>query len=99
GNSGALVKVDFRVHGRTTTSLVMGLSAASPYSARNAANDVIVRWVDLDYKRKGITRRITVFDESHEDVFKEAELKRLSMVSSVVAFPTEQEALKTALAA
>jgi hypothetical protein len=91
------VKLDFRVHGERMTSLILTLSAASTFSAHNAANEVCIRWLDLG-KRKADQQYITVLDESHE-VFKARDLNRIAGLSNVIAFPTEQDQLKGVLAA
>lgn len=94
GRTGESIKFDFKITRDTTTTLILALSAASSVSAHNAANEVSVRWFDLG-KRKNY-QQITVLDESH-DVFKSSDLKRVSLNSTLIAYPTEQETLKSTI--
>lgn len=100
GRNGEQVKFDFRVFGETTVSLILSLSAASTVSAHNASNEVLSRWVNLGRKKtnqpqalQATQQRITILDESH-DVFRDGDLRLLGTLSTVIAFPTEQEQLK-----
>jgi hypothetical protein len=96
GKSGDDVKVDFRVIGETKTSLVLTLGAASTVSAHGAANEVLARWFDLKARRD--SQFVTVVDETH-DVFKISDLNRVGRLSQVFAFPTDQDQIRSALAA
>jgi hypothetical protein len=91
GRSGEMIKFDFKIRGETSASLILALSAGSSVSAHNVANEVTARWFDLG-RRKNF-QQITVLDESH-DVFKDADLKRVGLASTIIPFPTEQEQLR-----
>jgi hypothetical protein len=95
GKSGDGVKIDFRIFGETTVSLILTLSAASSVSGHNSANEALSRWFDLGRKKPN-QQRITVLDESH-DVFRDGDLKRVGSLSTIIAFPTEQEQLRSAV--
>jgi hypothetical protein len=95
GRSGEPVKLDFRIHGETSVSLVLTLSSASTVSAHNASNEALSRWYDLGRKRPN-QQRLTVVDESH-DVFKERDVARVGELSSVIWFPSELEQLRTTI--
>ncbi len=97
GRNDDSVKVDFRVHGESKTSLVLTLSAASSFSAHNVANEVAIRWLDLG-KAKADRQYVTVIDESH-DVFKARDIRRIEGLSEVIAFPTERDQLRAVLVA
>ena len=88
------MKFDFRIHGETNVSLILTLSAASTAAAHNAANEIVARWFDAGRKKN--LQNITVLDESH-DVFRDSDLKRVSLGSTIIAFPTEQEQLIAAV--
>jgi hypothetical protein len=96
GSNGNPVKFDFRVHGETSLSLVLALSAASSVGAHNASNEAFARWFDLGTRRKPNQQRFTVFDESH-DVFRDADVARVGRLSTVIMYPAEQESLRSAI--
>ena len=77
---------------------MLTLSAGSRFSSHNLANEIGLRWLDLG-KKKNNVQRFTVMDETREDFLREKDLKRLSRVSSLIAFPTEASEFRTALAA
>jgi hypothetical protein len=98
GASNEPVKIDFRVTGETVTSLLLVLSAGSRFSSHNAANEIVVRWLDLGRRKPGV-QRFTILDETRESLFKPKDIKRLDKMSSVIAFPTEGDELRASLAA
>jgi hypothetical protein len=98
GKAGGEIKFDFRITSATMTSLVLTLSAGTKTSAHNLANEVQVRWVDLGRRRQNL-QRVTVLDEAHGDALKDLDLKRIQMLSTVFAFPSEREQLREAVEA
>src|SRR5215213_1773294 len=91
------VKVDFRVKGSKVLSLVQTLSAPNPTNAHPKSVEVFTRWFDLQ-SHNGLRHQfVTVFDTINS--FKEYDLERLSLVSTVVGFPEEIEELQEILAA
>jgi hypothetical protein len=96
GTKGQEVKLDFRVFGESTQSLVQSLSSASAPSAHSISLEAFSRWFDLGQEKRGTPKRITVIDESN-DVFKDTDVSRLDRLSSVLWFPADQEELTSAL--
>lgn len=97
GALGNPVKVDFRVKGAKVISLVQTLSAPNPVNAHPKSVEVFTRWFDLQSHNGQRHQFVSVFDTVNS--FKGYDLERLSLVSTVVGFPEEQEALKEILAA
>ena len=98
GIGGEPVKFDFRISGETSVSLVLALSAASTVPAHRLSNEALSRWFGLGRSRKSGQQRFTILDDSH-DVFKEADLKKVATLSTILTFPAEQEDLRAALRA
>jgi hypothetical protein len=91
------VKVDFRVKGAKVLSLVQTLSAPNPTNAHPKSVEVFTRWFDLQSHNGQRHQFVTVFDTINS--FKEYDLERLALVSTVVGFPEEREELQEILAA
>jgi hypothetical protein len=97
GAFGNPVKVDFRVKGSKILSLVQTLSAPNPTNAHPKSIEVFTRWFDLQSHNGHRHQFVTVFDTINS--FKEYDLERLSLVSTVVGFPEDREELREILAA
>jgi hypothetical protein len=95
GLSGEPVKIDFKIHGETSVSLVLALSAATAVSAHNASNEALSRWFDLG-KKSIDQQRLTVIDESSE-VFKDSDVAKVARLSKVILFPAESDQLRSAV--
>jgi hypothetical protein len=83
GRRGNLVVVDFLVEGRRTQSAVITLAALSSNSAHVAANEVFRKHYDLDTPTRG-EQRVTIFDDSHGDVYRPEDLERIREVSDLL---------------
>jgi len=98
GKRGQEIKFDFRVFGESSQSLVQSLSSSSTSSAHSISLEAFSRWYDLGAEKPGGPKHVTVIDESN-DVFKDADVSRLSRLSSVIWFPAEQDQLIAGLSA
>lgn len=78
---GHLVKVDFRVSGRRSTSLILGLAANSSSQSHAASNEVFRKLFDLSARSE---QRVTVFDDRRGDIYKEEDIERLKNFSVVL---------------
>lgn len=94
GRYGNRVPVDFEVFGREESSYVCTLSALSVASAKSSATETFKKWHDLSNSNR---KRVTIYD-SHFP-FKNPDLSRLRENSTLIAFPSERETLKSVLAA
>lgn len=87
------VKVDFEVFGKVDKSYVCVLSSLSASAAHSTANETFRKWYDL---ADSDHRRVTVYNSRF--TFKPADLARLRDHSTVVAYPVDQEKLRSVLA-
>lgn len=98
GRFGDSVNVDYRINGKSTVSLVKTLSSNYPSAAHNLVNEVFRSWFDLEpYGRDN--QFITIFDDTRPAIFRESDLSRLRTMSQVMAFPSQSDELRLALAA
>lgn len=97
GKNGSRVNVDFRVRGKTLHSLVFTVSSASSASAHSVAVEAFRKAYDL-FEFRTDHQVVSVFDTAN-NVFKEEDIRRLDEVSTVLAYPEQQEELHEALAA
>jgi len=91
------VEFDFLVHGRMVNSLIQTVSAPSG-PAHNISNEVFTRWYDIDSLRSHY-QCLTVYDSTRDYVVRPEDMKRLSELSTVIAYPAEEERLKETLLA
>jgi hypothetical protein len=91
------VQVDFRVKGTHIESLVLTLATGSSAASHPLSNEVFRKWHDLE-GLKTSHQFLSVFD-SRTNVFREEDLARLNDVSTVLAFPAQEDAIRSALAA
>lgn len=96
GKFGKIVRVDFKVKGRTTNSLVQTLSTRNPTTAHRAFIDAFVKWHDLELHQNNY-QFITVYD-SLGSTLRDEDLARMMEVSTVFSFPQEQGEMAEALA-
>ncbi len=95
GMHGNRVVVDFEVIGRRLPSLVQTVSSASSASAHPVANEVFRKWYDLSQLRQ--THNLVSIYESRNNVFRDDDITRLSDVSTVLAFPEQQDQIGAVL--
>jgi hypothetical protein len=91
------VTVDFRTTGRRVKSLILTLSTQNTAAAHGVSNEVFRKWYDLE-PQKGDHQFLTLFDSTNNAV-RDDDLARLAEVSTVLAFPAEQDAVMQAIAA
>jgi hypothetical protein len=91
------VKVDFRVKGQRTDSLIQTISTPNYTNAHQRALEVFSRWYDLVDYREG-SQFVTLYDTSN-DIFQRADLGRLHDVSFVFGYPDEKAQLQAVLVA
>jgi hypothetical protein len=91
------VKVDFRVQGKRISSLVQALSSRNPTSAHTSANELFVRWNDLQNYRNTY-QFITVYDDASTSM-RDDDIARLNQWSTVFGFPHQREQFRETLAA
>jgi hypothetical protein len=96
GRHGSPVRVDFLVHGATTTSAILTLASGNRSQAHALSNEIFSRWYDLDMPQRQ-EQRVTVFDD-RVDVYRDEDLRRLKDVSDVVAL-SDRRTLRDLLAA
>jgi hypothetical protein len=97
GPYGKPVSVDFSVDGPQTNSLILTIGTANAATAHPVANEVFRRWHDLAKVAKN-SQFISLFD-SRNNAVRDDDVARLGDVSTVLAFPDQQEDLRRALAA
>jgi hypothetical protein len=83
------VKVDFKVKGKSSRSLVQTWSTRNPYTSHTLSNEIFVRWLSLQpYKQS--YQFITVYDDTSLSA-RDDDFARLYETSTVFAFPTQRE--------
>jgi uncharacterized protein (DUF1015 family) len=97
GRYGRIVKVDFRVQGKRSVSLLQTLSTVNPTAAHQVANEVFTKWYDLQ-DRQTEFQFLTIYD-SNISTFRDSDLKRMEEVSTVLAFPAQTDAIVQVLVA
>ncbi len=97
GRFGKEVQVDFRVYGRGGKSLLHTISTGNKAAAHARGLEVFRTWYDLSPFQTEY-QFLTVFDSTN-DVFQDADRRRLETVSLVLGFPAELDQLREALAA
>jgi len=91
------VPVDFRIKGRRIKSLILTLSTQNNAAAHGVSNEVFRRWYDLEPQRANY-QFLTLFDSTNNSI-RDDDLARIGEVSTVLAFPAQQEAVMEAIAA
>jgi len=92
------IKVDFRVQGKSITSLIQTLSTPSVTNAHTRSLEVFSRWYDLLRIYRPTNQFITLFDTTN-NIFRRDDLGRLGDVSLLLGYPEEQKVLQEVLAA
>gem|GEM_PF-6442281 len=77
-----VVYVDFLIRKRTGDAAILTLSTANEQHARTKAYELFAKWHDLRRMHRP-EARITIFDDRF-DVYRGADLERLSIVSTLV---------------
>lgn len=91
------VTVDFRTKGKTSRSLILTMSTNNHAAAHGIGNEVFRKWYDLS-PQQGEFQFVTIYD-STTNAFRDDDLARLNELSTVLAFPAQQETIVEALAA
>lgn len=97
GQFGKIVKVDYKVKGRRSETLVQTLSTPSSVASHTMSTDAFCKWSDLQPHR-GHYQFVTIYDSSN-DSFRDDDLKRLSSLSLLMGYPAQEEDIKATLAA
>jgi Domain of unknown function DUF1828 len=98
GSYGKVVRVNFRVIGKTVTSLVQTLSFSTIPNAHIAANEVFRKWWDLRPHHNS-HQFLTLYDAQNSTAIKEEDIERIGEFSTILTFPDQQEEIQEALAA
>jgi hypothetical protein len=91
------VSIDFRTRGRRVKSLILTLSTQNATAAHGVSNEVFRKWYDLEPQRASY-QFLTIFD-STTNAIRDDDLARIGEVSTVLAFPAQEDALMQAIAA
>jgi len=91
------VSVDFRTRGRRVKSLILTLSTQNNAAAHGVSNEVFRKWYDLEPQRSE-HQFLTLFDSTNNSI-RDDDLARIGELSTVLAFPAEQDAVMEAIAA
>lgn len=91
------VPVDFRTRGRRVKSLILTLSTQNNAAAHGVSNEVFRKWYDLEPQRAGY-QFLTLFDSTNNSI-RDDDLARIGDLSTVLAFPAQQDAVMEAIAA
>lgn len=91
------VKIDFRVKGQRTQSLVQTWSPRNPNSSHTSSNEIFRRWHDLNNYRPSY-QFVTVVDET-DSTYRPDDLSILYEYSTVFSFPTEREPFRETISA
>jgi hypothetical protein len=83
------VKVDFKVKGIRTSSLIQTWSPRNPNISHTTSNEIFRRWHDLNNYRT-MYQFVTVVDET-DSTYRPDDLAVLYEYSQVFSFPTERE--------
>jgi hypothetical protein len=97
GQFGRPVPVDFSVNGAHTKSLVLAASTGSAAASRPVTNEIFRKWNDLENVRQHF-QFLSIYD-SKNNYFRDDDLARLETISTVLAFPAQEQVLEAALAA
>lgn len=83
------VKVDFRVLGNNSKSLIQTWSTRNSYQSHLASNEIYVRWLALNNYLSSY-QFITVYDDN-ENSLRDDDFSRLYETSTVFGFPNQRE--------
>jgi len=98
GRHGNPVDVDYKVVGKKVSSLVLTLFTENATSAHGLATDAFTKWYDLDLHYKKTNQFVSVYTSTN-DAFKDADIRRLEGISTVLAYPADETKLNAILAA
>ena len=93
GRGGRAVTVDYVVEGATRRSALLSMSAKNPGRAHDVANDTFTKWFDLQHYQTDY-QFVTVLDSHRIGMFREDDLTRLELFSTVVPYPEEADRLR-----
>ena len=92
------IEIDFRVLGRTVTSLVQTVSTGNAFAAHGMINEVFRRWYALPDDTRTRNQFITIYD-SGQNFYREDDIAVLNEHSLVLAYPAQSDVLADMLAA
>lgn len=95
GQFGKIVKVNFKVKGRRSQTLVQTLSTPSRVASHTMSNEAFVRWHDLQPHRSHF-QFLTIYDTTN-DSFRDDDLARLNNVSLLMGYPAQEQDIKEVL--
>jgi len=98
GRFGAGVEIDFRVLGRSVTSLVQTVSTGNAFATHGIINEVFRRWYALPDETRVRDQLLTIYD-SGQNFYREDDLAVLGERSVVLAYPAQSEQIANTLAA
>jgi len=97
GRAGRTVTVDYVVAGATRNSALLSMSAKNAGRAHDVANDTFTKWFDLQQHQTDY-QFVTVLDSQRIELFREDDLTRLELFSTVVPYPDEADRLRDLIA-
>lgn len=97
GPYGRKVKLDFEVVSKSSISFVLILSALNETSAHLSANEIFIKWHDVNDTRQWNTRKFVTVYNSASQAIRESDLQRLAEYSDVVSYPQQGELLSSIL--
>jgi hypothetical protein len=97
GRAGRTVTVDYVVEGATRRSALLSMSARNAGRAHDVANDTFTKWFDLQEHQNDL-QFVTVLDSQRIGLFREEDLTRLELFSTVVPYPDEADRLRDMVA-
>jgi hypothetical protein len=96
GQFGKIVKVNFKVKGHRSETLVQTLSTPSRVASHNMSTEAFVRWHDLQPHRSHF-QFLTIYDTTN-DSFRDDDLARLNNISLLMGYPAQEQDIKAVLA-
>lgn len=96
GAYGKIVKVNFKVVGHRSETLVQTLSTRSSVASHAMANEAFVKWHDLQPHRSHF-QFLTIYDTTN-DSFRDDDLARLNSMSVMMGYPAQEQDIKAVLA-
>lgn len=93
GRAGRSVTVDYVVEGVTRRSAILSMSAKNAGRAHDVANDTFTKWFDLQQYQMDY-QFVSVLDSQRVGLFREEDLNRLELFSSVIPYPDEADRLR-----
>jgi len=93
GRGGRQVTLDYLVDGPNHPTAILALTATNAARAHHVASDAFTKWYDLSEHQPNF-KFVTVLDSRRVDQFREADIDRLEVYSSVLEFPEQADELR-----